>query len=323
MARQIFRGIPLLALLIVSLLAVAPGAALAQEAVRVTAREAAIRTRPDSRSPMIGRAVAGTVLEVVAAEANWYLIVIPAHVRLVPTAPDRGYIDATMVTLLPAGDPRASGRPAPPPGSQPSRPGAPAATGRGTKPGRALQWRLFGTVTYEMFQASNSFEAVYDRASAPSYGGGLDLISGHFFVQGEVTHLRRTGERVFVFEGDVFPLGIGQRLKLTTLGINGGYRFGRPSSRITPYLGAGVVVAFYNEEATAAGGLDDDTVSENGTGGQALGGVELRVSRWLSAAVEGRYRYIPGVLGEGGVSKEFGEDNLGGGSVAVKLVFGR
>ncbi len=322
MARQISRGVPLLALLVVSLLAVAPGA-LAQEAVRVTAREAAIRTRPDPRSPMIGRAVTGTVLEVVAIEANWYLIVIPPHVRLVPTAPERGYIDATMVTRLPAGDPRASGRPAPQAGPAPSKPGAAAAPGRGAKPRRALQVRLFGTAAYEMFQASNSFEAVYGGASAPAFGGGLDLISGHFFVQGEVTYLRRTGERVFVFEGDVFPLGIGQRLRLTTLGINGGYRFGKPSSRITPYLGAGVVVAFYNEEATAAGGLDDDTVSENGTGGQALGGVEFRVARWVSVAVEGRYRYIPGVLGEAGVSKEFGEDNLGGGSVAVKLVFGR
>lgn len=316
MARHLSRGI----FLLVVLLVVVPSAARAQESVRVTAREAAIRSRPDSRSPMLGRAVTGTLLRVVATENNWYLVVIPPHVRLVPTAPEQGYIDATMVRLVAAEDPRADAKPTP----AVQKPGPPgAAKPAGAKPGPGLRWRLFGVATYEMFQASNSFEAVYDRASAPSFGGGLDLIAGHLFVQGEVTYLRRTGERVFVFEGDVFPLGIGQELKLTTLAVNGGYRFGKASSRVTPYLGAGVVVAFYNEEPSEAGGADEDTVSENGTGGQAFGGVEFRVSRWLSAAVEGRYRYIPGVLGDAGVSKEFGEDNLGGGSVAVKLVFGR
>jgi hypothetical protein len=308
MARQFSRGVLLLLLSVL----VTPAAARAQEAVRVTAREAAIRTRPDARSPMVGRAVTGTVLQVVASENNWYVVVIPPHVRLVPTAPDQGYIEAKAVTLLPPGDPRTATRPA-----------APRTTPARGAQGPGLRWRLFGVAAFERFQASQAFEAVYDNASAPSFGGGLDLISGHVFVQGEVSYLQRTGERVFVFEGEVFPLGIPQKLKLTTLGINGGYRFGRPASRITPYLGAGVVVAFYNEEADAAGAADDDSVSENGTGGQALGGVEFRISRWLSAAIEGRYRYIPGVLGDAGVSKEFAEDNLGGGAVAVKLVFGR
>lgn len=317
MARLITRGV----LLIVLALLVAPVAALAQELVRVTAREASIRTRPDARSPMIGRAVTGTVLQVVATENNWYLVIVPPHVRLVPTAPEQGYIDATLVALLPPGDPRAARRPPAAGAGEAGRQGAAAA--KAARPGPGLRWRLFGVAADHWFRASESFEAVYDSASAPSFGGGLDLISGHLFVQGEVAYLQRTGERVFIFEDEVFPLGIAQKLKLTTLAINGGYRFGRPSSRMTPYLAAGVVVAFYNEEATGAGTLPDDDVSENATGGQALGGVEFRFARWMSAAVEGRYRYIPGILGDAGVSKEFNEDNLGGAAVAVKLVFGR
>jgi len=318
MTRHITRGVVLVALV----LAAVPAAALAQQqVVRVTAREAEIRTRPDARSPMIGRAVTGTVLQVVATERNWYLVVIPPHVRLVPTAPDQGYVDAKLVALLPPGDPRATVKPPATGAAQAGKPGAPAARGAAAGPG--LRWRIFGTFAYERFQASRSFEAVYDSANAPSFGGGLELLAGrHLFVQGEFAYLQRTGERVFVFEDEVFPLGIGQKLKLSTIAVNGGYRFGGPASALTPYLGAGAVVAFYNERATGttAGGED---FSESGFGGQALGGVEFRISRWVAAAVEGRYRYIPGILGDDGVSKEFSEDNLGGGAVAVKLVFGR
>ena len=316
MARHITRGV---FLLVVALLAGQAPALAQQEAVRVTAREAAIRTRPDARSPMIGRAVTGTVLQVVATENDWYLVVVPPHARLVPTAPERGYIEAKAVTLLPPGDPRAVRPPAAGAG-QAGRPGAAAKPA----PGPGMRWRVFGVATNEWFQASRSFEAVYNSTSAPAFGGGFDVLSGrHLFLQGEVVYLQRSGERVFVFEDEVFPLGIDQKLKLTTLAINGGYRFGRPASRITPYLGAGVVVAFYSERATGTTGGEDDSVSENGAGGQGLGGVEFRISRWVAAAVEGRYRYIPGIIGDAGVSREFSEDNLGGGSVAVKIVFGR
>ncbi len=316
MARHITRDVVLVALVLASV----PTAALAQqEAVRVTAREAEIRTRPDARSPMIGRAVTGTVLQVVATERNWYLVVIPPHVRLVPTAPDQGYVEARLVTLLPPGDPRAAVKP---PATGATQAGKPA-TEKGAAAGPGLRWRAFGTFAYERFQASRSFEATYDSASAPSFGGGLELLAGrHLFVQGEYAYLQRTGERVFVFEDEVFPLGVGQKLKLSTIAINGGYRFGRPASAVTPYLGAGAVIAFYNERATGTTAGGDD-FSESGAGGQALGGVEFRISRWVGAAVEGRYRFIPGILGDDGVSKEFAEDNLGGGAVAVKLVFGR
>lgn len=316
MARHFTRG----ALLLVLALAVPASVAAQPAAVRVTDREAPIRARPDTRSPMIGRAVAGAVLQVVAVEQSWYLVVIPPHVRLVPTAPDRGYVDGTMVAALAPDDPRSPAKPAAGAG-QTGRPAGPATQARGAKPGPGLRWRLFGAATYERFQASRSFEAVYDSASAASFGGGLELLVGrHLFVQGEIALLRRTGERVFVFEDEVFPLGIEQKLKLTTLAVNGGYRFGRGVSRMTPYLGAGAVVAFYDERATT---VVDEAFSKTGVGGQVLGGVEFRIARWVSAALEGRYRYIPGVLGDGGVSAEFSEDNLGGGAVAVKLVFGR
>jgi opacity protein-like surface antigen len=289
-------------------------AAVAQEAVRVTAREAPIRTRPDDHSPMVGRAVAGTVLQVVATEQNWYLVVIPAHVRLVPTAPDQGYIDARAVTLLPPGDPRATG----------ARPGTARKPGAAppAAPGPGLRWRLFGSAAFEQFQAKESFDAVFGSPSAPVFGGGFDVLVGrHLFVQADAGFVRRTGERVFVFEGEVFPLGIDEKMQLTTIAINAGYRFGR-GGRVTPYVGGGGVAAFYREEATGTEGAGQE-FSKNGVGGQAIGGVEFRVSRWFSTAVEGRYRYLPGIIGDDGVSREFSEDNLGGAAVGIKLLIGR
>ncbi|HSK07930.1 MAG TPA: outer membrane beta-barrel protein [Vicinamibacterales bacterium] len=314
MARQTAR----LGALALAFLAACPLAALAQEAVRVTAREAEVRMRPEVESPLIGRAVTGTVLRVVATEKNWYQVVIPPNVRLVPTAPETGYIEIRTAVPLPKGDPRAEAA-----GTgagarvQPGRPGAAAKA----PPRPPVRPRLFGSALYEQFQATRSFEAVFSSASAPVFGGGVDVRVGRFFIQGEGGYLQRTGERVFVFEGEAFPLGITEKMRMITLAVNAGYRFGG-GQRITPYLGAGVVPTFYREEA-AGSGTSGETLSKTGFGAQGLGGVEFRISNWLATAVEGRYRYLPGILGDEGVSAEFSEDNLGGMAVGVKVLIGR
>ena len=52
-------------------------------------------------------------------------------------------------------------------------------------------------------------------------------------------------------------------------------------------------------------------------------GVEVRVSRWIGAALDVRYSQIKGILGNGGASQAFGENDLGGMSVSAKFVVGR
>jgi hypothetical protein len=53
-----------------------------------------------------------------------------------------------------------------------------------------------------------------------------------------------------------------------------------------------------------------------------LGGFEVPLWKWIGAAGEFNYRWVGGAFGEAGVSKEFGEDDLGGASFRVKLTVG-
>jgi hypothetical protein len=54
-----------------------------------------------------------------------------------------------------------------------------------------------------------------------------------------------------------------------------------------------------------------------------LGGVEFRAHRWVGVSVDVHYTQVRGILGSAGISKEFGEDNLGGTAVRVKVLVGR
>ncbi len=53
------------------------------------------------------------------------------------------------------------------------------------------------------------------------------------------------------------------------------------------------------------------------------GGVEIRLHRYVGVAIDVHYTYVPGILGNGGVSKQAGESDLGGIAARVKLIVGR
>jgi len=307
------RSTRFVALAFVVILAGAAGAATAQpKTVQVIGGEAEIRANPNPRGAVLLLAPDGTRLEVLGREFDWYKVTIPPGLRPRTTSPATGYIQVQRV------------KPVADPASGVVKPGAatPAAqrAAQGGKAGTPLRVRLFGTLMYEQFAAANSFEALYGSAAAPVFGGGIDVSVGRWlFVQGDVTFVQRTGERAFVFNGEVFPLGIRQEMSLTPIGITLGYRRAG-AKRLTPYAGGGVLVAFYNEESELG---DDATVSETAFGWQGIAGAEFRLSRLFSTAVEGGYRSIPGILGEDGVSKEYEEKDLGGFTFGVKVMIGR
>ena len=61
----------------------------------------------------------------------------------------------------------------------------------------------------------------------------------------------------------------------------------------------------------------------NHTGYLVLGGVEVRAHRWVGVSVDVQYTKVTGILGGAGISKELGENNLGGTAVRVKALVGR
>jgi hypothetical protein len=77
----------------------------------------------------------------------------------------------------------------------------------------------------------------------------------------------------------------------------------------------------YKEESPFAEA--GDNVSESFTSYHVLGGVDIPLSGWLGTGVEVNYRWVPDALGEGGVSKEFGDTDLGGFTFRARITVGR
>lgn len=187
-----------------------------------------------------------------------------------------------------------------------------------------LSIRPFFLVAEQRFAASDSFDAVFDTSRGPFFGGGVQvLIADQFVIEVSASRFEKTGERAFrTGAGSIFRLGIPLTATITPLEITGGYRFlfkSMPSIR--PYAAAGLARYSYKETSDFA--LDGENVDVHHSGYVVNGGVEIRLHRWIAAAVDAEYSHVTGILGTGGVSKQAGEQDLGGVAARVKFIVGR
>jgi hypothetical protein len=169
--------------------------------------------------------------------------------------------------------------------------------------------------------SSETFDAVAGSTRAGSLGGGVQLtrLWRLLFADLGFSRQRLDGERVFVSDGVVFPLDIPLEVSFTPFDIAAGWRFER--QRFSPYVGGGLSLITYKESSPF--GRAGDDVNERGTGLLMLAGLDVPVWRFVSVGGELRYRAVSGVLGEGGASEAFGEDQLGGVQYSVRVSVGR
>lgn len=175
-----------------------------------------------------------------------------------------------------------------------------------------FDWRAYFLLDGNSMAASESFDAILGktRLSAPGFGGEVLNLYGGLFARVAVSSMKESGERVVVLDGEVIPLGIPVEITMRPVEISAGWRL-RPmlGGRLVPYGGVGLVRLRYTETSDFAEG--DENSDESFSGFNVFGGVEARVAPWVIAGVELQYRGVD-ALGDGGVSKEFGETNLGG-----------
>ena len=174
-------------------------------------------------------------------------------------------------------------------------------------------------------RASNSASALFDSDSGATFGGGLrwTFWRGAFVNAGART-FSKDGERVFVSapNAPVQKLGFPLSLKLTPVYAVVGYRF-RERSLLVPYVQAGGTRTSYSETSSVAGESFDESFSKTGFIGGA--GVEVGGRRFRFAAEAG-WSTVPNAIGQGrsgdlgGVSKVYGEDDIGGRYAIAKLV---
>lgn len=196
-----------------------------------------------------------------------------------------------------------------------------------TEPLFALQG--FFAFDWLSLKAKDSFDAIIGQSSITSLGGGAQVThrSG-IFGRVQAAYSSDDGERVFVFNNEVIPLGIPTKVEMTPIDVSAGYRLFVHRSdrtswfhRVAPYGGGGVGVLRYKETADFANQGDD--VDERFTSYNAFGGLEVSVWRFIGARVEVHGRWVPDAIGEAGVSEAFDETDLGGVGVRFHVTVGR
>ena len=179
------------------------------------------------------------------------------------------------------------------------------------------------------FAADRSVAAVAGSAAGAAWGAGAQVGFARLFVQASVERYAAAGRRVFVFEERVFDLGLPNRIAITPIQVTAGYRAG---ARVAAYGGGGIGAYRFRETAPfaapedpaeqAPGSASGDEVRATHRSYHVLAGVETPLLPWLRVGGEGQWTWVPDALGGAGASAAFGETDLGGLVLRVKLLVG-
>jgi outer membrane protein W len=189
---------------------------------------------------------------------------------------------------------------------------------------QSIEAHGFGDLGVTVFTASDSFKAALGSSVGVVFGGGAGVVlPQQIFVDVRASRFKKSGSRTVVANGEVFDLGISNAITITPLEVTGGFRFGRLRDQTRPYVGAGI--SWYRYSETDEFATTSESVSKTFTGFHVLGGAEFRVHRYFGIAGEVAWATVPNALGEepSSVGSPFGETDLGGATVRVKVVIGR
>jgi hypothetical protein len=194
-----------------------------------------------------------------------------------------------------------------------------------------ISMRGFADAGLTIFTATQSFKAILGSPAGPVFGGGVEVgLTRNVFVSVRASRFRQTGNRVFVFQNQVFKLNESDTITVTPLQLSAGYRFlGRRSARLTrpprftPYAGGGV--GWYRFSETSAHSTADEDEKTTNAGYHVLAGVEIPIRSWMAAAVDGRWSFVPNAFGDSAssVASVYDEHNLGGFTLSGRLIVGR
>lgn len=194
------------------------------------------------------------------------------------------------------------------------------ADAQGSRPRRNFGFAGFAQVDRQAFTASDTFDAIMSDTWGTFPGGGGQFRWRRLIFEVSGSQYKRTGERAFVLNREVFRLGIPTTVTMTPVEFAVAYQLPQVW-RIVPYGGGGAVRQTYKETSRFAASGEDVKASHSGY--LVMGGGEVHIWRWFSTAIEARYRHLANAIGDGGVSKEFGEEDLGGSAIRVKFIVGR
>jgi hypothetical protein len=138
-------------------------------------------------------------------------------------------------------------------------------------------------------------------------------------VSGGVRTFSKDGERVFLTApgAAIQKLGFPVSVRLTPILLSAGYRYVH-WKWVVPYASVGAAITSYSEKSDVAGQSFDQDFTRTGF----VGAVGLETARGrLRGGVELGYSTVSGAVGFAGISKIYGEDDIGGLHVVGKVIF--
>jgi hypothetical protein len=175
----------------------------------------------------------------------------------------------------------------------------------------------------DLTNSSQSAKAVFDGVSfGPTVGVALQYGLGEsFFIRAGGRFFQRNGERVYVEAPGTEVFRMGHPLTLRMIPAYGmlGFRFLEGAS-VRPYIGVGGGVTIYDEESDVAGQIFTSTATK--PSGQAVLGLDFGRGS-VRFGGELAYAMVPNTIGFDGVSRVYGEDDVGGFTALVRLSFVR
>ena len=292
-------------LLSAALLIACSSAAFAQTQVRVL-NDHSVVWRLSSATPLT-TVNAGTELEAIGRDRNWYVVRLPQRQGM--PAGEIGRIAVAQVRVI-------DDRPIPAVSIQ-------QMIARDPLAGDDDPISVFGFAEagYNRWLAHRSFEAVLGSPATPLVGGGARLLVGdRYGVEFAVERIQKTGQRVFVSDGVAYPLGIRDTIRVIPIYISGLYR--QRYGAWTAYGGGGLTRYAYRETSDFSD--PDENVNTHFNGFHVLFGMEYGQRRsLLRFAVEGQATNVADAFGTTGAAGSFDEHNLGGFQLRVRILAGR
>ena len=192
-------------------------------------------------------------------------------------------------------------------------------------PSAAGELAIEAQIGYFDMAAKDSAQALFGSSGGATFGGAVRYtVWRGAFVSAGLRSFSKDGERVFLLSpgGAIQTLGFPVSVELQPVLLMAGYRL-RDGQLVVPYAAIGAAFTSYTETSSVAGESFDTDGSKTGFIGAA--GVEVGRGLFRVGAEIG-YSTVSGVVGLGGVSQIYGEDDIGGfhviGKVAVAFSLG-
>lgn len=170
-------------------------------------------------------------------------------------------------------------------------------------------------VSLQEVNASDSYDAVFDGDAMTQFGVQFELqIRRHFLIAlvyetGEVD-----GHRVLPSDPPI-PTGIEETLTLSPIHLTAGWVFA-PESQMHGFVGVGPTLLDWEDES----GPDSESGSDTGYHGVA-GLRWSTLNHRFTVGGELRYSSVPDAVGEAGITEHFDEDDLGGTTIGLSLLW--